>query len=152
MNIKFNPKKSQENGDVSKEEKQNNSEQEPSKSEILNDSDALENLLSKTADDEAIDCDVNSPMNNGGGKELQKLTDSSSVISDLDDSIYDESLCSLCNLAKIDLNCPLNKDELNHLMSFILTRIRSWVSEEIIIIDLLLKKKLLCYFFSIILL
>lgn len=130
MNIKFHQKKTLENGDISKEETQNRLEHEQSKSEVLNDSDALENTLTKTGDDEVIDCDVNSSLNNGNSsKELQKSMDSSSAMSDLDDDgIYNESLCSLCNLAKIDLNCGLNKDELNHLMSFILTRIRSWVS------------------------
>lgn len=41
--------------------------------------------------------------------------------------IYDESLCSLCNLNKYDIECDLSREELNHLLGFLLIRIRSWV-------------------------
>lgn len=46
---------------------------------------------------------------------------------DFDSTIYDESLCSVCNLSKLSMDCDLEKQELNHLLMFILNRIRSWV-------------------------
>lgn len=42
--------------------------------------------------------------------------------------VYDDQLCSICNVEKFDTNLELEVDELNHLLSFILARIRSWVS------------------------
>lgn len=44
------------------------------------------------------------------------------------DEIYNDKFCSLCNITKYDTNLGLEKEELNHLLSFIFERIRSWVS------------------------
>lgn len=41
--------------------------------------------------------------------------------------VYDESICSICNLHNLEATCDLPKEELNHLLSFILERIKSWV-------------------------
>lgn len=49
-------------------------------------------------------------------------------VSHVDSTIYDESLCSVCNLSQSSMDCELSKEELNHLLTFILARIRSWVS------------------------
>lgn len=49
------------------------------------------------------------------------------TVNNINDFTYDESLCSLCNLAKFDIECGLSKAELNHLLGFILSRIKSWV-------------------------
>lgn len=42
--------------------------------------------------------------------------------------VYDESLCSICNLVQFDIECGMEKDEMNHLLGFLLMRIKSWVS------------------------
>lgn len=42
--------------------------------------------------------------------------------------LYDESLCSVCNLEKFNIECGMDKEELNHLLGFLLLRIKSWVS------------------------
>lgn len=42
--------------------------------------------------------------------------------------VYDESICSICNLAKFDIECGMDKEEMNHLLGFLLLRIKSWVS------------------------
>lgn len=44
-----------------------------------------------------------------------------------DHFVYDENLCSICNMSQFDTSLDLEKEELNHLLSFILERIRSWV-------------------------
>lgn len=44
-----------------------------------------------------------------------------------DDDVYDENRCNVCNMSQFDTSLDLEKDELNHLLSFILERIRSWV-------------------------
>lgn len=47
------------------------------------------------------------------------------------DYIYDESLCSICNMNKCDPGSGLDIDEFNYLLSFILTRIKSWVPDHL---------------------
>ncbi|KAJ8913563.1 hypothetical protein NQ315_017114 [Exocentrus adspersus] len=42
---------------------------------------------------------------------------------------YDESLCSVCNINRIDYNCGLDKPEINYMLRFVLNRIRAWVRE-----------------------
>lgn len=41
---------------------------------------------------------------------------------------YDESLCSVCNINRIDYSGGLDKAELNYTLKFVLYRIRAWVS------------------------
>lgn len=41
---------------------------------------------------------------------------------------YDESLCSVCNINRIDYSGGLDKAELNYMLKFVLYRIRAWVS------------------------
>lgn len=62
-----------------------------------------------------------------GSSTIDRST-SSVTRNEYDNFIYDEYLCSFCNLAKIDINCGLNKEEINYLLYFILHRIKSWVS------------------------
>ncbi|KRT79504.1 hypothetical protein AMK59_6388 [Oryctes borbonicus] len=45
--------------------------------------------------------------------------------------IYDESICSICNLHRLDEKSDLTKEELNHLLGFIMDRIRSWLPSNI---------------------
>lgn len=59
---------------------------------------------------------------------LDNTVDTRKPINTVESAIYDESLCSVCNLSKSSMDCNLDKEELNHLLTFILTRIRSWVS------------------------
>lgn len=59
--------------------------------------------------------------------DLDIETGTNVAANDVNSFIYDEALCSLCNLTNFDIECGLNKDELNHLLSFILSRIKSWV-------------------------
>lgn len=40
---------------------------------------------------------------------------------------YDDSLCSVCNINRIDYSCGLDKAELNYMLKFVLHRIRAWV-------------------------
>lgn len=42
--------------------------------------------------------------------------------------VYDESLCYICNLKEFDIECGMDKEELNHLLGFLLLRIKSWVN------------------------
>lgn len=41
---------------------------------------------------------------------------------------FDNSLCSVCNINRIDYNCGLDKTEMNYILRFVLHRIRAWVS------------------------
>lgn len=41
---------------------------------------------------------------------------------------YDESLCSVCNINRIDYDCGLDRSEINYMLRFVLHRIRAWVS------------------------
>lgn len=59
--------------------------------------------------------------------DLDFETKTKAAVNDINSFMYDESLCSLCNLTNFDIECGLNKEELNHLLSFILFRIKSWV-------------------------
>lgn len=43
---------------------------------------------------------------------------------------YDESLCSMCNVKKIDTTSDMDKNEINYLLKFVLNRIRAWVSPQ----------------------
>lgn len=45
---------------------------------------------------------------------------------DIRNYVYDEALCSVCNMAAID-DCELDKAEMNYLLKFVLHRIRSWL-------------------------
>lgn len=40
---------------------------------------------------------------------------------------YNDSLCSVCNINRIDYSCGLDKAELNYMLKFVLYRIRAWV-------------------------
>ncbi|EFA03764.2 zinc finger MYND domain-containing protein 11 isoform X2 [Tribolium castaneum] len=40
---------------------------------------------------------------------------------------YDETLCSMCNVSKLDDGCNLEKSELNYLLKFVIHRIQSWL-------------------------
>lgn len=42
--------------------------------------------------------------------------------------LYDEEMCSLCNLERVGIDCGIGKEELNHLLTFVLNRIKTWVS------------------------
>ncbi|XP_017771081.1 PREDICTED: zinc finger MYND domain-containing protein 11 [Nicrophorus vespilloides] len=47
------------------------------------------------------------------------------------DYIYDETLCSHCNLEASDPGSGLDKEEFNYLLNFIHLRIKSWVPEQL---------------------
>lgn len=42
---------------------------------------------------------------------------------------FDEKLCSVCNINRIDDNYGLDKAEINYMLRFVLHRIRAWVSD-----------------------
>lgn len=44
---------------------------------------------------------------------------------------YDESLCSMCNVKKIDTTSDMDKNEINYLLKFVLNRIRAWLPNTI---------------------
>ncbi|KAK9888564.1 hypothetical protein WA026_000807 [Henosepilachna vigintioctopunctata] len=44
--------------------------------------------------------------------------------------VFDNSLCTLCNIVTLD-DFNMDKSELNHLLGFVLHRIRSWIPENI---------------------
>lgn len=66
-------------------------------------------------------------VNLGTETTCDKTVNTRKPISHVDSAIYDEGLCSVCNLSKSSMDCELSKEELNHLLTFILARIRSWV-------------------------
>lgn len=43
---------------------------------------------------------------------------------------YDETLCSVCNINRIDYSGDLDKAELNYMLKFVLHRIRAWVCNK----------------------
>ncbi|GJQ70483.1 hypothetical protein Trydic_g22895 [Trypoxylus dichotomus] len=45
--------------------------------------------------------------------------------------IYDETICSICNLHRLEEKSDLTKEELNHLLGFIMDRIRSWLPSNL---------------------
>lgn len=59
----------------------------------------------------------NLPLNNNGQNE--------STLSN--ESEYDETLCGICNISKLDDGCNLEKSELNYLLKYVIHRIQSWV-------------------------
>ncbi|KAJ8965700.1 hypothetical protein NQ314_003950 [Rhamnusium bicolor] len=44
---------------------------------------------------------------------------------------YDETLCSVCNINRVDYNCGLDKSEINYMLKFVLHRIRAWLPNTI---------------------
>ncbi|KAK9739784.1 Bromodomain [Popillia japonica] len=45
--------------------------------------------------------------------------------------VYDETICNICNLHRLEEVCALGKEELNHLLGFIMSRIRSWLPSNL---------------------
>lgn len=56
-------------------------------------------------------------------------SDSSNNLKEEDDKGYDETLCSICNIAKLETGGRIEQDELNYLLIFVHNRIKSWVSK-----------------------
>lgn len=44
---------------------------------------------------------------------------------------YDETLCSVCNINRIDYDCGLDRSEINYMLRFVLHRIRAWLPNTI---------------------
>lgn len=119
--------------------------------------DEIQQTTNETND--SIETDVKNEIENNGDEKNERLTtendnNNKSENNDTDESvnkivldeIYNDKLCSLCNMSKYDTNLGLEKEELNHLLSFILERIRSWVCHyDCIIINFISNG--LCFFF-----
>lgn len=72
--------------------------------------------------------------NNGQPLEVECDVDltSSSDSSDeyINNYVYNENLCSICNIINID-QCDLEKAEVNYLLRFVLHRVRAWLPDTI---------------------
>lgn len=86
-----------------------------------NESTSNSNIVS---DEDKESSKIDESMNNNMKLELETKIGDDGVRSDF---VYDETICSICNLHRLEETCELTKEELNHLLSFILHRIRSWV-------------------------
>lgn len=73
-----------------------------------------------------------SNVHNGGtvGNESVKNKNFNEKFEDKRYISYDEELCSVCNINRIDYSGGLDKAELNYMLKFVLQRIRAWVSDE----------------------
>nr|XP_023015478.1 zinc finger MYND domain-containing protein 11-like [Leptinotarsa decemlineata] len=90
----------------------------------------------KPATESSIDtvtiiCDDDEPL----GHYEANLTAPSSWISNESDNrsniIFDEELCAICNIYRIDNSCEMSKTEINYLLKFVLNRIRAWLPHTI---------------------
>lgn len=72
---------------------------------------------------ESMNSDINE-INKENGISATKSFDLSSSM----EKIYDETLCSICNMCNTDPDLQLDRDELNHLLNFVHNRVRTWVS------------------------
>ncbi|CAH0558220.1 unnamed protein product [Brassicogethes aeneus] len=64
------------------------------------------------------------------GKPTDRVTSSADrqkQMTDKENYVYNEELCSVCNIKNVDTGCDLETTEMNYLLKFVLDRIRSWL-------------------------
>ncbi|XP_063903277.1 zinc finger MYND domain-containing protein 11 isoform X2 [Zophobas morio] len=75
------------------------------------------------------------PLNNNDSNSGQSKEEAQETHSNQDESqsteMYDETLCSMCNISQLHDNCKLEKPELNYLLKFVIHRIQSWLPNTI---------------------
>ncbi|KAJ8939177.1 hypothetical protein NQ318_017074 [Aromia moschata] len=124
------------------------SKDDSSKSTPGNDTNSV-TVISDDSDDVVIDADADLSKNenvsgndnepsvslepDSGGDISTSSTSENNPTNWVDQSTltYDETLCSVCNINRIDYNCGLDKAEINYMLKFVLHRIRAWLPNTI---------------------
>uniref|UniRef100_A0A1Y1N527 MYND-type domain-containing protein n=2 Tax=Photinus pyralis TaxID=7054 RepID=A0A1Y1N527_PHOPY len=83
--------------------------------------------------------DNDAPVNNNKHNKVDKQSDNetsatnyiSLLMREENQTEYDSSLCSICNMCKLEPRSNIDKEELNYLLSFVHTRIKAWLPASI---------------------